>query len=578
MKNKVLLYLPKYKGNAGHFILFSNPVTEVVCYEKERIKYNLLLLDKYIKKGYFIAGFICYETGGIFNDIVLERGDLPYFYFGIFKKPKIIKKISEQRNKEKFILYDLNDNVDFNEYKTKIKNIKKFLKDGEVYQINYCFKKKFKFAGDFFALFKELLKNQKTKYSAFVEYGDYGFLSLSPELFFSIEKNKITMKPMKGTVIKGSGINIGKIRDEKNLAENIMIVDLIRNDLGKICKINSIKVPEKFTVEKYKTVYQMTSTITGKLKDSVKFTEIIGALFPSGSVTGAPKRRSMQIINSLEKESRGIYTGSIGYFNKDKAMFNICIRTPIINNKTGKGEIGIGSGIVYDSKPEKEYGECQGKANFFISLASDFKIFESILFNKKTGFFLLKMHIARLINGCKKFGFKYDKHKIKEALTNCPKKIKTEDNFKVRIFINARGEIKTDYSKIIENNNKVKLTISKEKVDSKNIFLYYKTNKREVYERNLKKAKQDGFDEVVFFNEKEELTECATANIFIEKRGIFYTPPVKCGLLNGIYRQHLLKAFPSKYKEKILHKKDLTTAEGVYICNSVRGMRKAVLE
>lgn len=577
MKNKVLLFLPN-KVNRGHFVLFSKPIREVICYKKERIKDDLLLLDKYIKKGYFIAGFISYEAGGIFNDIFLKHDNLPYFYFGIFKKPEIIKKITEKRNKEKFILYDLNDNVNFNEYKTKIKKIKKFLNDGEVYQINYCFKKKFKFAGDFFALFKELLKNQKTKYSAFVEFKDYVFLSLSLELFFSIEKNKITMKPMKGTVIRGSSKNIGKIRDEKNRAENIMIVDLIRNDLGKICEINSIKVPEKFTVEKYKTVYQMTSTITGNLKKSVKFSEIMKALFPSGSVTGAPKRRSMQIINSLEKESRGIYTGSIGYFNKKKAMFNICIRTPIINNKTGNGEIGIGSGIVYDSKPEKEYRECQGKANFFASLADDFKIFESILFNKKTGFFLLEMHLVRLINGCKKFGFKYDKNKIKKALTNCKKKIKTEDNFKVRIFINVQGKIKTDYSKIIENNNKVKLTISKEKVYSKNIFLYYKTNKREIYERNIKKAKQNGFDEVIFFNEKEELTECATANIFIEKKGIFYTPPVKCGLLNGIYRQHLLKAFPSKYKEKILYKKDLLTAEGVYICNSVRGMRKAILK
>ncbi|MBP7791864.1 MAG: bifunctional anthranilate synthase component I family protein/aminotransferase class IV [Candidatus Goldbacteria bacterium] len=576
MKNKVLFYLPKSKGESEHFVLFSNPEKEIICFKRNSIKSTLLLLSEYVKKGYFVAGFICYETGCIFNDIIPENQNLPYFYFGIYKNFKIIKNLPKIENKDKFVLYDLNENVDFNEYKTNVKKIRDFLKNGEVYQINYCFKKKFKFAGDSFALFNELLKNQKTKYGVFFELGDYRFLSLSPELFFSIENGKITMKPMKGTIIKGGSENLSNIKDEKNLAENIMIVDLIRNDMGKICKINSIKTPKKFTVERYKTLYQMTSTITGKLRKKVKFIDIVYALFPSGSVTGAPKRRAMQIIKLLEKEQRGIYTGTIGFFSKDKAMFNVCIRTPIINTKTGEGEIGIGSGVVYDSKPEKEYKECQGKANFFISLAEDFRIFESMLYNRDNGFFLLNLHIHRLKNACKKFGFRFDEKKIRKTLTTCTKKIKTSENFKVRIFTTPDGGLNADYSKIQANNRDIKICFADERVDSSNIFLYYKTNKREFYERNLKKVKEKGYDEVVFFNEKGELTECSYSNIFIEKNGIFYTPPIKCGLLNGIYRQYLLKKFPLKYKEKVLYKKDLINADNIFICNSVRGMRRAV--
>lgn len=576
MKNKVIFFSSQSKGNPEHFLLFTNLVREIVCFERSKIKSKLLLLNNYIEKGYYIAGFICYETGGVFNEIILKNKNLPYFYFGIYKKPEYIKIKFDETNKEKFAIYNINDNINFDEYKKSVKKINFLLKNGEVYQINYCFKKKFRFAGDGFALFLELMKKQMTEYSAFICFDDYNILSLSPELFLNIKKNKLTMKPMKGTIIKGNDNNIKNIRDEKNLAENIMIVDLIRNDMGKICKPNSIKVPKKFTIEKYKTLYQMTSTITGKIKDKVKFSEIITALFPSGSVTGAPKRRAIQIINLLEKECRGIYTGTIGFFHKENAMFNICIRTPVINVKTGQGEMGIGSGIVYDSKIAKEYKECQGKANFFVSLVEDFKLFESILYNKKSGFFLFSQHIARLEDGCKKFGFKYNIRKIKKELIKCVQKIKSDYNFKIRIFINSKGEIKTDFFKISDEKKEVRLTISREKVNSKNVFLYYKTSKREIYERNMKKAKQNGYDEIVFLNERDELTECATSNIFIEKNGIFYTPPVKCGLLNGTYRQYLLNSNPKLYRERILYKKDLTDASDVFICNSVRGIRKAL--
>ncbi len=573
MKNKILFFYSQKRRGIERFVLFSNPYREIICLNKNNIKSHLISLDQYIEDGYYIAGFISYETGGIFNDINLERKQHPYFYFGIYKKPKIIEMKISDYNRDQFVIYDLKDNITFDEYEKNIKKIKRYIKDGETYQINYCFKKKFKFAGDGLALFLELLKNQKTKYSAFIKYNGYNILSLSPELFFEIDKEKITMKPMKGTVIKGDE-DINKIKDEKNLAENIMIVDLIRNDLGKICKTNSIKVPKKFTVEKYKTLYQMTSTITGRLKNNIKFSNIIESLFPSGSVTGAPKRRSMQIINLLEKEARGIYTGSIGYFSKDNAVFNICIRTPVINIDASEGEIGIGSGIVYDSDAQKEYKECQGKSNFFSSLEYDFKIFESILYKKNKGCFLLDQHLDRMEDACIKFDFEFNRFKLLEKLNTFVKNIKEDDEYKIRIFIDINGNITIDGKKIKKTKYYFKAMVSDEATDSSNIFFRYKTTKREFYDRKLKKAKENGFDEVIFFNEKGELTEGATSNIFVFKNGIFYTPPVCCGLLNGTLRQVLLETEPEKYKEKILYKQDLQNADGIFLCNSVRGLRE----
>jgi len=577
-KEFILFYSSFPSSEQPQVILFYNPIKQIICKNFADIEDKLKVLDFYINKGYYIAGFISYEAGLFFNDLKINKSiKFPLFSFGIYKKPVIIRNLKLDI-KNDFAVYDIKRNIDFKEYKLKIKIIRDLLKNGEVYQINYCFKEKFRAFGDLLNLFFNLVNLQKTKYSAFIKSRENYILSISPEMFFFIKGDEIIMKPMKGTLLKDGNIKKEKLKDEKNKAENIMIVDLIRNDLGKICRINSIEVPEKFVIEDYGTLYQMTSTIKGKLKTK-KFSDIIKAIFPSGSVTGAPKRRAMQFISILEKEPRRVYTGSIGYFSKNRGLFNICIRTAVVDRKNNRAEMGIGSGVVYDSVASKEYRECLGKAKFLEKFAFDFKIFESILYEKGKGFFLLNEHLKRLKISCKKFRFKFNKSEVLKKLNSIKEKIKDENKYKIRIFIDANGNMNGDYEKIRDEKEKtVKLMLADEKVNSKNIFLYHKTTKRQFYDNWLKEAKQNGFDEVVFLNERGQITECATSNIFIEKNGIFFTPPVKCGLLNGTYRQHLLLSNPQKFREKILYKKDLLKAKEIFICNSVRAKRKAVIE
>ncbi|MCX8092848.1 MAG: bifunctional anthranilate synthase component I family protein/class IV aminotransferase [Candidatus Goldbacteria bacterium] len=572
--NYILFYSQKQDNGESRILFFSNPINVVECKRFKDIKDKLSLLDSFVEKKYFLAGFISYEQGYFFNDLKYNSHlSLPFFYFGIYENMEEIKKENIIINDD-FVVFDLKNNITFNKYRDNIKKIKHLIKNGEVYQVNYCFKEKFRFSGSAESLFFKLCENQKTKYSFLVKNKNYYILSISPEMFFHIKDKDITMKPMKGTLLKSSVGDLNELKNEKNQAENIMIVDLIRNDLGKICEVNSISVPKKFTIEEYETIYQMTSTIKGKLKEKISFSDIFTALFPSGSVTGAPKRRAMQIIKLLEKEARGVYTGSIGYFSKNEALFNIAIRTPVINRKKNTGEMGIGSGIVFDSDAEKEFKECLGKARFFNSLVTDFKIFESILYKKGKGVFLLDEHLDRMETACMYFGFKFNKIKVLEEVVKVTKKIKDFDEYKIRIFVDLHGNVTTDTEKIIKKQKILKIMISDENVNSDNIFLRYKTTKREFYDRKLKEAKEKGFDEVVFFNEKGQLTECATSNIFILKDGVMYTPPVYCGLLDGALRRTLLITQPQKYKEKILYKEDLINADKIFICNSVRGIKE----
>jgi para-aminobenzoate synthetase/4-amino-4-deoxychorismate lyase len=349
--------------------------------------------------------------------------------------------------------------------------------------------------------------------------------------------------------------------------KNVMIVDLIRNDLGKICKINSISVPKLFHIEEYETLYQMTSEIRGKLKTK-DFYKIFKALFPSGSVTGAPKIKAMELIKKFENTERKIYTGAIGFITPNKnAVFNIPIRTIVLKNN--EGEIGIGSGIVYDSKAKSEYREYLGKAKFLLKTKKHFALIETMRIIKNKGYFLLLQHLSRLLNSCNFFKINCDINKIKNRLL----KIKFDNDYKIRLLVFPDGKFKIEKNIYKENKSNL-IDFSNFKTSSKNIFLYHKTTNREIYNKEYKNALKNGLFDVIFINEKDEITEGCISNIFIKVNGVFYTPPVKCGLLPGIYRNYLLNKDNKKYREKILFKKDILNADEIYLCNSVFFLKK----
>ena len=311
--------------------------------------------------------------------------------------------------------------IPFSDYSTNIKKIKNYISAGDTYQINYTLKNKFSLANEITTLFKKLIFNQSSKYSAIINLGERLIISISPELFFNLEENKITIKPMKGTIRRGCNIDEDKKKNEalktseKNLAENLMIVDLIRNDLGKICEFNSVRTKKLFEVEKYESIYQMVSTIDGRLKKDLKLSDVLKNIFPCGSITGAPKIRTMEIISEIEKSGRGIYTGAIGIITPKKSVFSVAIRTLEIDKKTSTGKIGLGSGIVWDSVARDEFNEVKLKANFLTQANNYFDLFESMLIERNE-IFLLNEHLERLKNAADFFLFKFNLKKISNLM------------------------------------------------------------------------------------------------------------------------------------------------------------------
>ncbi|MEK7396666.1 MAG: aminodeoxychorismate synthase component I, partial [Candidatus Poribacteria bacterium] len=448
---------------------------------------------------------------------------------------------------------------------------------GETYQVNYTFKHKFNLVGNPMDFFYSLCMKQSASYSAFIKCRDHDILSLSPELFFRRIKDNIIAKPMKGTIKRGvnSDDDLSKAEELhdsiKDRAENVMIVDLLRNDLGRISNIGSVKVDKLFEVERYETLFQMTSTIHGEFKN-VAWLTLFKSMFPCGSVTGAPKISTMNIINNLEKEPRGIYTGSIGYIAPDNAsVFNVAIRTVVLDRLNQKCEMGIGSGIVHDSRPVSEYDECLLKADFLTTKYKDFQLIETLLWQDGE-FFLLDLHVKRLRESAEYFLFDYDTSKVVKVLDQASKKFENNKKYRVRLLLFRDGNITISSSELDDIGSQSKqVIISKHRIDQTNRFFYHKTTNRDLYDSELKKAREKGYYDVLFLNNKDEVTEGAISNIFIKNGERFFTPPVYCGLLNGVYRRDMFEnGFP--LGEKVLFEKDLFEADKVYLANSVRGM------
>ena len=536
-------------------------------------------------KNQWLCGFFSYEFGYCLEPALYylkEKNNFPLAWLACCKEPvKIINchpipVCADRKSKKSFRIKNIKPNISYRQYATTIRKIKTYLGNGTNYQTNFTFKIKFSFSGDVLNFYAALRAAQPTSYMALINTGECFIISLSPELFFRQDGNKITTKPMKGTIGRGNTLSEDKINeskltaDKKIMAENLMIVDLLRNDLGRVSK--KVWVPEIFCAEKYRTLYQMTSTISAKLKNDTGIREIFSSLFPSGSVTGAPKIKTMEIIKELEKEPRNIYTGAIGYISPaQKACFNVAIRTIVLSED--KGEMGIGGGIVYDSSAKKEYTEAMLKAKFLTQGLDGFSLIETILWAEK-GYFLNDLHLNRLKKSCEYFSIKLNFDKLKKELNILAKKLKAKGGrFKIRILANLEGNFMIENSPLGELGFPVKVKISRKKINPQDIFLYHKTTKRKFYEEEREKAKNAGCFEAIFFNKYGELTEGSISNVFVPKNGMLYTPPVKCGLLNGVLRQHLLRT--DKAKEKTLYLRDILAADAIYIGNSVRGLMKA---
>jgi para-aminobenzoate synthetase/4-amino-4-deoxychorismate lyase len=574
-------FTPPIYRNAKSYI-FTKP-NKILTLNKSDFEKKINIVDKILDDGSIGYSVINYEAGYLFEKKLHKflRGNEALAEFAFFDKNNFIEIESGKINFDftnNFKITNFRLNTNKNDYIKSINKVKSYIESGDTYQVNYTIKGKFTFSGDLSSLFQSLVFNQSAQYIAVINLLDRFIISISPELFFELNGRRITAKPMKGTTQRGINLQSDSLskyklqNSEKEKAENVMIVDLLRNDLGRISKFGSVKVPALFEVEKYESVYQMTSEITSLLKNGIKFSDIIKNIFPCGSVTGAPKIRTMEIINSIEKENRNVYTGSIGLLLKKKILFNVAIRTLVINKATGKGEIGLGSGVVWDSEPEKEYNEVILKSKFFTSSQNYFEIFESALIRNCEVVFL-KEHLERLKSTANYFLFKYNEKSILRKIYSTLKKLDKSKTYKLKFSLNKLGELKLEVTELKPLPDKIKVILSKNRISSQNKFQFFKTTNRKLYNDEHKKFSQKGFFDVIYLNEKNEVVEGAITNLFMRKNDLVLTPPIISGALTGIYRSYLLKQ-NSDIKENNISVEELIQSDEIFLTNSVRGKIK----
>ena len=561
---------------------YSDPIDIITVYDSNSIHSAMQKLMYYHSNGYHLAGYLSYELGmhleSKLNVLISEISDEPLLHFGVFNS------FSEHAPID--CLYT-SENIDLNlkpswteaKYKKKFKRTMTYIRQGDAYQVNLTFPMRAKFKRSARTLYSAFRSRQKGSYGGIISLtGGPEIISHSPELFFSKFGKKMTMRPMKGTRPRAKTAEAdNKLKknmklDEKSQAENLMIVDLLRNDLSRISDTGSVKVPELFSLETYPTLHQMTSQVTSKLKDGQNFIDIFKGLFPCGSVTGAPKIRAMEIINELEDSDRGAYCGSIGYIDPEgSACFNVCIRTIIL--KEGELRYNVGSGLVMDSVASDEYAECILKADVLKKQNSE--ILETFLWQPGTGVKNFIQHKKRLIKTANELKYPFKDVDFQNAI----KSIKSLDKpQRVRLALNNLGEFdiqQSDY-KPYQINSEVTFSLSKYPLSDKVQVTRHKVSDRNFYdgERNRIRQLTDA-DEVIFLNSKNEICEGSYTSIFIKKNGFLVTPPLSSGLLPGILRAELLEK--KQTIEGILTITDIIEADEVFLGNSLRGLMIAKL-
>ena len=555
-------------------------------------------IEDAVTAGRFAAGFFSYECGAAFEPTVapFRVASTPLAWIGIYDR-----RYTWDHRTGRFCDADPpgltptaipasapaihpGPTPDPQAYAAAIQAIHDWIRAGDIYQLDYTWPLHLRTGASPAALYAHLIAQQPVPYAAFVHWqpGRH-ILSLSPELFFRIESGdgsrRIVTKPMKGTASRGrtnaeDDAHAEALRTSvKNRAENVMIVDLLRNDLGRLCAFGSVRVDELFAVERHPTLWQMTSTVSGTLRPGLTFHEIFRALFPSGSVTGAPKVRAMQLIAQLETHPRGVYTGAIGFFSREETVFNVAIRTLDLDGP--HATMGVGSGIVIDSNADDELAECLLKTQFLTRVQEPFSLIETLFWHN--GFPLLDLHLDRLADSAAYFDFPFGRTRTADALHSATATLPPSPH-RVRLLLDAHGSLDITHEPLpAASAELVRVTLASEPTEPADRFLYHKTTHRPFYTRAFAAASAAGFADVLFFNTRGELTEGAISNIFLEFDGHWVTPPVSSGLLPGVYRRHLLTTRP-EIEQRILTRNDLARASAIWLANAVRGLRRATVQ
>jgi para-aminobenzoate synthetase/4-amino-4-deoxychorismate lyase len=605
----------------GRWLAFERPLRILTTSRPEEVLPLLREVEEAVNgEKLYAAGFLSYEAAPAFDPALTVRPDpsgFPLLWFGLYHEPASWNPRDPVPLSSDPPLH-WTPSLSRDDYDQVIARIRNYLYSGETYQVNYTFRLTTPFRQEPLPLFETLVQAQGAHYSAFIDTADFAICSASPELFFRLNGTQLESRPMKGTVKRGvttreDQANAQGLRDSpKNQSENVMIVDMVRNDMGRVAEKGQVRVDQLFKVERYPTVWQMVSTVSARTRASL--CDIFSALFPCASITGAPKPRTMALITREEQTPRRIYTGTIGYMAPDRqAQFNVAIRTVLIDKTQGVAEYGVGGGIVWDSVSGDEYDECGTKAKVLCDPPVTFQLLETLLWTPGEGIFLKDRHLARLEDSANYFGFTLSMSTLRsqlDALTlagpassllkntnpfqdgsaGTPRPTETceisqgrakppaepevfRQAFRIRLLVSRSGTVTLESSPFepAPTTRPVPLRLARHPVDITDRFLYHKTTCRQVYEA-AREGVPDG-DEVLLWNAAGELTESTIANLVVELDGERLTPPVSCGLLAGTFRAELLAQ--GAIKEAVIRLSDLPRIRAFHLINSLRKWREA---
>ena len=564
-------------GETGKWLHFASPCRVVVARQIDDVLPRLCeTFAAARKEGLYAAGFISYEAAPAFDSSLPGKADVefPLLWFGLFPEPAVWEILPDGGTAADPASPSWESSVTQDEYERCFQTIREYIRSGDTYQVNLTYRLRANTAVDPWSLFLRIMRDHEAPYAAFVDTGEWAAVSASPELFFRLDGKRIESRPMKGTAPRGLWYedDLQKAEtlrsSEKERAENVMIADMVRNDLGRIAVCGTVHVPARFTVEKYPTVWQMTSTVCAETHASLE--EILRALFPSASITGAPKRRAMEIIAELESSPRRLYTGAIGFAAPGHcSQFNVAIRTVLLHRDSGSAEYGVGGGIVWDSTAANELAESVVKAQVLRPGRPPFDLLETLLWSPEQGFYLLEYHLRRLAHSADYFGFALALLRVRKKLEELAADLPAAPH-RIRLLVSRTGSIRCEADMADPDALRFfDIPLAASPVDSKDPFLYHKTTQRRIYEKAL--AARPGCNDVLLYNERGEITESTIANVACEIDGFLYTPPLRCGLLPGTYRAWLLDQ--RRVQEKVITVEEALRSPRVYLLNSVRGMQ-----
>ena len=551
---------------------FSNPREVIVAHTMAEVRPALERVAQRAAEGCWAAGYVAYDAAPAFDAAlgVAGRAPVPLVWFGIYAAPDITLRSATAAH---VLPADWQPHSDRASYADAIDDIRQGVAAGAFYQVNHTVRLRSAWTSSALATYETLRAAQPSSYAMYLDIGRFQILTVSPELFFERTGSDIVTRPMKGTARRGrwptedAAAAAALSASAKDRAENVMIVDLLRNDLGRIAEVGSVEVSELFAVERHPTLWQMTSTISARLRAEVALPDIFDALFPSGSVVGAPKIAAAAWIAENEGAPRGVYCGAVGIVRPGgNCTFNVAIRTLVIDSERQTAEYGAGGGITADATSAGEYDELLANAAVLRGPPPEFDFIETMRLSEGR-YIRRERHVRRVCASASYFDFRDVEQAVERALDERAR-MSPSGVHRVRLLVSRDGTVRTEATAIppVSAGSVWRCALSSIPVSSRDIFLFHKTTHRRAYEE--RRAAHPGVDEVILVNERGELTECTIGNVVVELDGERVTPPLDCGLLAGIFREELLEQ--GRIAERVLYPSDLAAGTGVWLVNSLR--------